>query len=96
MVDLVRDALGMFYSLNGLVKSDTSMSLLGTPRGRNHGTGEVVQEYTESDVVLCEMEYGGVSYGLMSMVCVKRCLVTRMVYMGTRHSLQGEAGDSIL
>ena len=42
MVDLVRDALGMFYSLNGLVKSDTSMSLLGTPRGRDHGTGEVV------------------------------------------------------
>ena len=91
MVDLVRDALGMFYSLNGLVKSDTGMSLLGTPRGRNHGPGEVVQEYTESEIVLCEMEYGGFSYGLMSMVCVKRCLVTRMVYMGTRHSLQGES-----
>ena len=42
MVDLVRDALGMFYSLNGLVKSDTGMSLLGTPRGRNHGQGEIV------------------------------------------------------
>ena len=37
------------------------------------------------------MEYGRFSYGLMSMVCVKRCLVTRMVYMGTRHSLQGES-----
>ena len=30
VVDLVRDALGMFYSLNGLVKSDTGMSLFGT------------------------------------------------------------------
>ena len=62
MVDLVRDALGMFYSLNGLVKSDTGMSLLGTSRGRNHGQGEIVQEYTESEIVLCEMEYGGFSY----------------------------------
>ena len=42
MVDLVRDALGMFYSLNSLVKLDTGMSLLGTPRGRNHGPGKVV------------------------------------------------------
>ena len=42
VVDLVRDALGMFCSSNGLVKSDTSMSLLGTPRGRNHGQGEIV------------------------------------------------------
>ena len=42
MVDLVRDALGMFYSLNSLVKLDTGMSLLGTPRGRNHGQGEIV------------------------------------------------------
>ena len=25
MVDSVRDALGMFYSLNGLVKSDTCL-----------------------------------------------------------------------
>ena len=63
---------------------------------RNHGQGEIGYEYTESNIVLCEMEYGRFSYGLMSMVCVKRCLVTRMVYMGTRHSLQGEAGDSIL
>ena len=70
MVDLVRDALGMFYSLNSLVKLDTGKSLLGTPRGRNHGPGKVVQEYTESVIVLCEMEYGGFSYGLMSMVCV--------------------------
>ena len=51
MVDLVRDALGMFYSLNGLVKSDTGMSLLGTPRGRNHGSGKVVQENTELNIV---------------------------------------------
>ena len=90
-MDRKRDALGMFYSLNGLVKSDTSMSLLRTPSGRNHGSGEVVQKITESNIVLCEMEYDRFSYGLMSMVCVKRCLVTRMVYMGTRHSLQGES-----
>ena len=70
VVNLVRDALGMFYSLNGLVKSDTGMSLLGTPHGHNHGSGEVVQENTELNIVLCEMEYGGFSYGLMSMVCV--------------------------
>ena len=42
MVEWERDALGMFYSLNSLVKSDTGMSLLGTARGRNHGRGEVV------------------------------------------------------
>ena len=42
MVDWEKGCIRYVYSLNGLVKSDTGMSLLGTPRGRNHGPGEVV------------------------------------------------------
>ena len=45
----------MFYSLNGLVKSDTGMSLRGAPGGRNYGP---VQKNTESNIVSCEMENG--------------------------------------